>query len=284
MTYFPWLYQKEGRDVHMWWVCPEEGQLKITYGTIGKFHKTIYKKNQGEKEASRMFREKVDKGYLMATELKDKLELRPMLMNSYKYYSFALEGTVCFQPKVRGEHMLVGMSGGHVVSFDKEGKEREAPRVELEEGEFLDVCFHEGVYYAFDYFKLTQLDAPLTQRYHELILKKLPSNIKVVELVMKDKRETDNLFETYVGQGHAGIVLKHPKGKYLLNRRSFHCLQKRKEETMEVEIVGVERDEDGTPIWLCEDDDLNEYMVKSVNCRWEDRGAMIGTKLTIPKK
>jgi len=279
MTYFPWLYHKDDKGVQMWWVCPENDKLKITYGTIGKFHKTIYKNNKGEKEAASMFREKVDRGYLMATELKDKLELRPMLMNSYKYYPFALEGTVCFQPKMKGEHMLVG----RMFAVNARGEEREPPRVELEEGEFLDVCFRDGVYYASDYFKLTQLDSPFTQRYHELLLKRLPENIKVVEVVMRDKRDTETLYTKYASEGHDGIVLKHPKGKYLLDRRSMHCLEKTVEKMITVEIVGVEMGEDGTPTWLCEDENMDEYKVKSVNCTWEERGAMIGTEINIPK-
>lgn len=279
-TYFPWLYHKDNNGVQMWWVCPEQEQLKITYGTIGKFHKTVYKKG-GEREAGSMFRDKLNKGYMMATELKDKLDLKPMLIHSYKYYPFALDGTVCFQPKVRGERMLVGKT----EALNARGEKIEnPPRVELEEGEFLDVCFHEGIYHAFDYFKLTKLDSPLTQRYHELLLKKMPKNFKVVEMVMKDKRELDKLFNSYVAQGHLGAVLKHPKSTYLLDRRNMLCLSKTKEEMIEVEIVGVEKADDGTPVWLCEDSDDNEYQVKSTNCTWEDRGAMIGTKLYIPKQ
>lgn len=265
MTYFPWLYHRDDKGIHMWWVCPEDGQLKITYGIVGKYHKTIFKKKTGkslDEQAACMWRDMVDKGYLMATEPRENFKLKPMLSNSYKYYPYALDGVVCFQPLVRGERLLVEFG---------------------DEGEFLDVCLCDGISYAFDYFKLTELDRPFIHRYEQLLTKTLPPNVEVVEMVKKHSRDVDFYYEKYLKEGHEGVVLRKPTGKYLLDRRSMHCIYKKRECEIEVEIVGVERSEDGTPTWLCEDDDMNEYQVKSVDCSWEERGAMIGKKISIPK-
>jgi ATP-dependent DNA ligase len=286
-------------------------RTEITSGkNIGRSNETS-KLEQANLEAKSIYKKQLEAGFIPNKEdLANQVHVLPMLAGKWEEKSKNIKEPFFVQPKLDGVRVIIGKT----ETLSRTGKVFFMPHIEaavrplLQEGQFLDgelfsdeLTFQEitGVcgakkntsqhlnkirFHVFDYFDLANLDEPFEER-----IKKLFRFEKVVELVpttlVTNKKDVAKWHETFVSQGHEGIMVRDRNGKYALNQRSNHLLKYKAFQTEEYTITGASEGKGpdaGTVIWECGTFNVRPKGTREQRTEWfQKREEYIGKKLTV---
>ena len=270
----------------------QEFRKEITSGkNIGKKNETS-KLQQAQSEAKSMWTKQLEAGCVTdKSKVHESFTLLPMLANKWEERHKHISEPFYVQPKLDGVRMLIGKYNGKFLMLSRTGKEvkhmnhiGDEVKSLLNEGDFLDgenfspnKTFEEitglcrtslqssadgkdlgGIkFYVFDIFNIKKLNEIFDVRQNNLksFFSKKFKNLKMVEtLLLDDKRCVETQHDVYARQGFEGIMIRDPKGKYLLAERSNNLLKFKKFQTEEYEIVGANEGtgkDNGTVVWVC---------------------------------
>lgn len=304
-----------------------ETRTEIKHGkNIGKKNETT-PLQQAHLEAKSLVKKQMDAGYVEdQKDLESRVLILPMLANKWETMSHHISEPFLVQPKLDGVRMLVGRHEGKLLMLSRTGKHvKHLDHIskELEwipEGVFLDgesynhdITFEEitGMcrtslessaaeksldkieFHVFDTFNLNDIDESFERRMSNMktFFKKKMNYVKKVPTTLgSSKDDVYNLHKEYVKSGYEGIMIRDPKGKYLLADRSNHLLKLKTFESEEYKIVGAEsakgRDT-GTVVWVCQTATGQKFAVRprgptDQRRRWlVEKESHIGKMLTV---
>ena len=304
-----------------------ETRTEIKTGkNIGKKNETT-PLQQAHLEAKSLTKKQMDAGYVEdQTSLESRVLILPMLANKWETMSHHISEPFLIQPKLDGVRMLVGRHEGKLLMLSRTGKhvkhlDHIAQELEwIPEGRFLDgesynhdISFEEitGMcrtslessaneksldkiqFHVFDTFDLKNLDESFEDRLSQMktFFKRKMNHVKKVPTTLgSSKDDVYDLHKEFVKNGYEGIMIRDPKGKYLLSDRSNHLLKLKSFETEEYKIVGAEsakgRDT-GTVVWVCQTAKGQRFAVRprgpmDQRKRWlAEKDSHIGKMLTV---
>lgn len=190
-------------------------------------------------------------------------EILPMLANKWEDREKYITEPFYVQPKLDGVRLLVSKQG----CFSRTGKPVKGVEhlaKDLKDGEWLDgECYAPGKtfeeitsmfkmnpkeleFHVFDYFDLGRPDLPFAER---------QKKVTVQTVLVKSKKDIPEWHDTFVGQGHEGIMIREAVSTYEIGKRSNYLLKYKEFQTEEYEIIGVKEGtgrEKGAAIWECE--------------------------------
>ena len=200
-------------------------------------------------------------------------QILPMLANKWEDRKKYISAPFYVQPKLDGVRLLVSNKG----CFSRTGKPVKGVdhlSKGLKEGEWLDgECYDPDMsfeditsafktnpmslkFYVFDYFDMNRPDLPFTER-----MKKVTVETKLVHNESAVKKYHD----TFVEQGHEGVMIRDAKSTYEVGKRSNYLLKYKEFQTEEYEIVGAKtghgRDANAV-VWMCKTQDGQEFTVR----------------------
>jgi len=200
-------------------------------------------------------------------------QILPMLANKWEDRKKYISAPFYVQPKLDGVRLLVSNKG----CFSRTGKPVKGVdhlSKGLKEGEWLDgECYDPDMsfeditsafktnpmslkFYVFDYFDMNRPDLPFTER-----MKKVTVETKLVHNESSVKKYHD----TFVKQGHEGVMIRDAKSTYEVGKRSNYLLKYKEFQTEEYEIVGAKtghgRDANAV-VWMCKTQDGQEFTVR----------------------
>jgi ATP-dependent DNA ligase len=200
-------------------------------------------------------------------------QILPMLANKWEDRKKYISAPFYVQPKLDGVRLLVSNKG----CFSRTGKPVKGVdhlSKGLKEGEWLDgECYDPDMsfeditsafktnpmslkFYVFDYFDMNRPDLPFTER-----MKKVTVETKLVHNESVVKKYHD----TFVKQGHEGVMIRDAKSTYEVGKRSNYLLKYKEFQTEEYEIVGAKtghgRDANAV-VWMCKTQDGQEFTVR----------------------
>lgn len=122
------------------------------------------------------------------------------------------------------------------------------------------------------------------------LIQKLLDNMKYCKIVLTEKCqqkiEVDYYLDKYIEMGHEGLILRNIKGVYRQKYRSPHLQKYKKFIDREYKIVGFgegQGQEKGCVIWVCRNEDGNEFNVRPTGAREERKKLFINGKSYIGK-
>lgn len=190
-------------------------------------------------------------------------EILPMLANKWEDREKYITEPFYVQPKLDGVRLLVSKQG----CFSRTGKPVKGVEhlaKDLKDGEWLDgECYapektfeeitsmfkmnpKELEFHVFDYFDLARPDLPFAER---------QKKVTVQTVLVKSKKDIPEWHDTFVEQGHEGIMIREAVSTYEIGKRSNYLLKYKEFQTEEYEIIGVKEGtgrEKGAAIWECE--------------------------------
>ena len=190
-------------------------------------------------------------------------EILPMLANKWDDRKNYISEPFYVQPKLDGIRLLVSNQG----CFSRTGKPVNGVdhlSRGLRDGEWLDgECYAPGKtfeeitsmfkmnpqdleFHIFDYFDLGRPDLPFAER---------QKRVTVQTVLVKSKKDIPMWHNTFVDQGHEGIMIRDALSTYEIGKRSNYLLKYKEFQTEEYEIVGVKEGsgrEKGAAIWVCD--------------------------------
>jgi DNA ligase-1 len=200
-------------------------------------------------------------------------QILPMLANKWEDRKKYISAPFYVQPKLDGVRLLVSNKG----CFSRTGKPVKGVdhlSKGLKEGEWLDgECYDPDMsfeditsafktnpmslkFYVFDYFDMNRPDLTFTER-----MKKVTVETKLVHNESSVKKYHD----TFVKQGHEGVMIRDAKSTYEVGKRSNYLLKYKEFQTEEYEIVGAKtghgRDANAV-VWMCKTQDGQEFTVR----------------------
>ena len=200
-------------------------------------------------------------------------QILPMLANKWEDRQQYISTPFYVQPKIDGVRLLVSKNG----CFSRTGKPVKGVdhlSKGLKEGEWLDgECYDPDMsfeditsafktnpmslkFYVFDYFDMNQPDLPFTER-----MKKVTVETQLVHNEAAVKKYHD----TFVEQGHEGVMIRDARSTYEVGKRSNYLLKYKEFQTEEYEIVGAKtghgRDANAV-VWMCKTQDGQEFTVR----------------------
>lgn len=221
-------------------------------------------------------------------------EILPMLANKWEDRKNYITEPFYVQPKLDGVRLLVSNQG----CFSRTGKPVKG--VEhlakgLKDGEWLDgECYAAGKtfeeitsmfktnpkeleFHVFDYFDLGRPDLPFAER---------QKRATVQTVLVHSKKDISKWHDTFVRQGHEGIMIREAVSIYEVGKRSNYLLKYKEFQTEEYEIVGVKEGtgrEKGAAIWECEGGFCAkpEGTLEYRRQLFEDKDKYIGKMLTV---
>lgn len=307
----------------------QEFHKEVTAGkNIGKKNETT-KLQQAHLEAKSLWTKQLESGCVTdKSKVHSMMTILPMLANKWETMNHRIGDTFYVQPKLDGVRMMIGKFNGKFVMLSRTGKEvkhmdhisNEVKNL-LNEGDFLDgenyspnKTFEEitglcrtslqssadgkdlgGIkFYVFDMFNSNKLDEPFGKRLDNMQTFFTKNNFKNILMVdtklLKNKKLVEPEHDTYVDRGFEGIMIRDPKGKYLLAERSNHLLKFKKFQTEEYEIVGANEGtgkDAETVIWVCKTTKGESFAVRPTGSLAErkrmfrDRNKLMGKMLTV---
>ena len=307
----------------------QEFRKEVTVGkNIGKKNETT-KLQQAHMEAKSMWTKQLESGCVTdKSSVHTMMTILPMLANKWETMSHRIDEPFYVQPKLDGVRMMIGKFNGKFVMLSRTGKEvkhmehisNEVKHI-LSEGVFLDgenysptktfeeitgLCRTtltssaaskdlEGIkFYVFDMFNMNTSGEPFGKRLDNMQTFFTRNNFN--NLVMVDtklvncKKLVETVHDAYVDKGFEGIMIRDPKGKYLLAERSNHLLKFKKFQTEEYEIVGSNEGtgkDAETVVWVCKTKKGESFAVRPTGSLAErkrmfrDRNQLIGKTLTV---
>lgn len=221
-------------------------------------------------------------------------EILPMLANKWEDRKNYITEPFYVQPKLDGVRLLVSNQG----CFSRTGKSVKG--VEhlakgLKDGEWLDgECYASGKtfeeitsmfktnpreleFHIFDYFDLGRPDLPFAER---------QKRATVQTVLVHSKKDISKWHDTFVRQGHEGIMIREAVSIYEVGKRSNYLLKYKEFQTEEYEIVGVKEGtgrEKGAAIWECKGGFCAkpEGTLEYRRQLFEDKDKYIGKMLTV---
>lgn len=200
-------------------------------------------------------------------------QILPMLANKWEDRKKYISAPFYVQPKLDGVRLLVSNKG----CFSRTGKPVKGVdhlSKGLKEGEWLDgECYDPDMsfeditsafktnptslkFYVFDYFDMNRPDLPFTKR-----MKKVTVETQLVH----NESDVKKYHDTFVEQGHEGVMIRDAKSTYEVGKRSNYLLKYKEFQTEEYEIVGAKtghgRDANAV-VWLCKTQDGQEFTVR----------------------
>ena len=200
-------------------------------------------------------------------------QILPMLANKWEDRKKYISAPFYVQPKLDGVRLLVSNKG----CFSRTGKPVKGVdhlSKGLKEGEWLDgECYDPDMsfeditsafktnptslkFYVFDYFDMNRPDLPFTER-----MKKVTVETQLVHNESAVKKYHD----TFVEQGHEGVMIRDAKSTYEVGKRSNYLLKYKEFQTEEYEITGAKtghgRDANAV-VWMCKTQDGQEFTVR----------------------
>ena len=200
-------------------------------------------------------------------------QILPMLANKWEDRKKYISTPFYVQPKLDGVRLLVSNKG----CFSRTGKPVKGVdhlSKGLKEGEWLDgECYDPDMsfeditsafktnptslkFYVFDYFDMNRPDLPFTER-----MKKVTVETQLVHNESAVKKYHD----TFVEQGHEGVMIRDAKSTYEVGKRSNYLLKYKEFQTEEYEITGAKtghgRDANAV-VWMCKTQDGQEFTVR----------------------
>ena len=200
-------------------------------------------------------------------------QILPMLANKWEDRKKYISTPFYVQPKLDGVRLLVSNKG----CFSRTGKPVKGVdhlSKGLKEGEWLDgECYDPDMsfeditsafktnptslkFYVFDYFDMNRPDLPFTER-----MKKVTVETQLVHNEAAVKKYHD----TFVEQGHEGVMIRDRNSTYEVGKRSNYLLKYKEFQTEEYEITGAKtghgRDADAV-VWVCKTQDGQEFTVR----------------------
>ena len=190
-------------------------------------------------------------------------EILPMLANKWDDRKNYISEPFYVQPKLDGIRLLVSNQG----CFSRTGKPVKGVdhlSRGLRDGEWLDgECYAPGKtfeeitsmfkmnpqdleFHVFDYFDLGRPDLPFAER---------QKRVTVQTVLVKKKSDVEKWHDTFVEQGHEGIMIRDAVSTYEIGKRSNYLLKFKKFQTEEYEILDVKEGsgrEKGAAIWVCD--------------------------------
>ena len=116
-------------------------------------------------------------------------------------------------------------------------------------------------------------------------------NLAMVDTkLVKSKNSLETEHDICVDKGFEGIMIRDPKGKYLLTERSNHLLKFKKFQTEEYEIIGANEGtgkDAETVVWVCKTNNGESFAVRPTGSLAErkrmfrNRNQLIGKMLTV---
>jgi len=190
-------------------------------------------------------------------------EILPMLANKWEDRQKYISEPFYVQPKLDGVRLLVSNKG----CFSRTGKPVNGVDYlgkDLKDGEYLDgecylpnKSFEEITslfkvnpraldFHVFDHFDLNRPDLPFAER---------QKKVSVQTVLVKKKSDIEKWHDTFVEQGHEGIMIRDSVSTYEIGKRSNYLLKFKKFQTEEYEILDVKEGtgrEKGAAIWVCD--------------------------------
>lgn len=231
-------------------------------------------------------------------------QVLPMLANKWEEREKYIREPFYVQPKLDGIRLLVSKNG----CFSRTGKIVEGVEYlakNLSDGEWLDgECYEPNrtfeeltsafkmnpsslTFHAFDYFDMTRPDLPFAERQKIL---KTKTWVVVDTFLVPKKSEISKYHDTFVKDGHEGIMIRDAMSIYEVGKRSNYLLKYKEFQTDEYEIVGANcghgRDADAV-VWVCKTPTGHEFTVKpegTIKDRekfYRNRDQYIGKHLTV---
>lgn len=201
------------------------------------------------------------------------IQVLPMLANKWEERQNYITEPFYVQPKLDGVRLLVSKEG----CFSRTGKAvkgLEHLASNLKDGEWLDgECYTQGKtfeeitsifkmnpqdleFHVFDYFDTNSPDLPFAER---------QKRTTVETILVKKKSQVKKYHDTFVDQGHEGIMIREAISTYEIGKRSNYLLKYKEFQTEEYEIVGAKtghgRDADAV-VWVCKTESGNEFTVR----------------------
>lgn len=297
----PQLYSLSSKGkTQVWSIRVEGNELVSTYGVLDGAlqveRKAVQGKNAGKAnettpeqqallEAPRVWKTKVDKGYVESIE-ELATPFLPMLAKDFNEHQSKVKYPCCVQPKLDGIRCMAYWVGDELVLMSRAGKPLDVPHVQAELAEklprdvVLDGEFYihgknfqeitrlvkkvrpESVtlqYHVYDGFRVGQEDTIFSARQGLLALVFAESeyqNLVLVESRYADSVEAVNtIHPQMVADGYEGAIIRNYDGSYKLKHRSVDLLKLKSFLDSEYKVVGYETGAgryEGVPIWVCE--------------------------------
>lgn len=306
-TTLPQLYSLSSKGkTQVWSIRVEGNELVTTYGVLdGKLQeerKAVQGKNAGKSnettpeqqaqlEAPRVWKTKVDKGYVESVaELAT--PFLPMLAKDFNEHQDKVKYPCFVQPKFDGIRCMAYWVGDELVLMSRAGKPLDVPHVKasleekLPKNGVLDGEFYihgknfqeitrlvkkvrpdsiELEYHVYDGFLRDAEDEPFSQRcwrVQNLLVDPeypdddLPAHVKLVERQPANSlEEVNELHRKFVEDEYEGAIIRNLEGSYKLKHRSVDLLKLKSFSDAEYKVVGYEVGSGrfaGVPIWVCE--------------------------------
>ena len=266
---------------------------------------------QARLEAASLYKKQLEAGFTTDKGTLGDVVILPMLANKWDDKRHNISEPFFVQPKLDGVRMIIGRRNDKVLTLSRTGKVFKMSHIEervgplLKEGQFLDgelfsdeLTFQEitGVcgakknasqnlnkiqFHVFDYFELDNLEEPFSSRLEKM---KRFDGLVPTHLVRK-KEDVSRWHDTFVSQGHEGIMVRDARGVYSLNQRSNHLLKYKSFQTEEYTITGASEGKGpdaGTVIWICGHFSVRPKGTREQRSEWFRNSARyIGKKLTV---
>lgn len=315
-TTLPQLYSLSSKGkTQVWSIRVEGNELVTTYGVLdGKLQeerKAVQGKNAGksnettpeqqaELEAPRVWKTKVDKGYVESVaELAT--PFLPMLAHKFDEHSDKIVFPCYIQPKLDGIRCMAYWVGDELILMSRGNKPLNVPHIQksLEESLAKDrvldgeLYIHgknfqeitrlvkkvrpESVtleYHVYDGFKVGKESKDFTDRIMELVDsvsnpdingEHLPAYINMVENKLAwNPEQIQEAHSAFEAQGYEGIMVRNKLGPYKLKHRSTDLLKLKSFFDAEYKVIGHKIGKgrfEGVPVWICETEDGKTFDV-----------------------
>lgn len=225
-------------------------------------------------------------------------QVLPMLANKWEDRQKYISEPFYVQPKIDGVRLIVSKDG----CFSRTGKPVKGVEYlaqGLKEGEYLDgecyapdKTFEEITsmfktnpkslkFYVFDYFNL---------KHPNLTFEDRKKWVTIETILVKKKEEIKKYHDTFVKQGHEGIMIREASSVYEVGKRSNYLLKHKEFQTEEYEIIGANtghgRDANAV-VWVCKTEHGNQFTVRPEGTitdretQYTEREKYIGKMLTV---
>lgn len=303
----PQLYSLSSKGkTQVWSIRVEGNELVSTYGVLDGAmqveRKAIQGKNIGKAnettpeqqallEAPRVWKTKVDKGYVESIE-ELSTPFLPMLAKPFEENSDKVKFPCYIQPKLDGIRCMAYWVGDELVLMSRGGKPLDVPHIQASLANSLvkdgvldgELYIHgknfqeitrlvkkvrpESVtleYHVYDGFRIGQESKAFSDRIMELVDsvsnpdingEHLPPHVNMVENKLAwNPEQIQEAHTAFESQGYEGIMIRNLEGAYKLKHRSADLLKLKSFLDSEYKVVGYETGDgrfEGVPIWLCE--------------------------------
>lgn len=308
-TYLPELYSLSSKGkTQVWSVKVRDNVVFTTHGVLGgqlqhdsKFMdgKNIGRANetspaqQALLEAKRLWKSKVDKGYVDSVE-ELATPFLPMLAKDFNEHQDKVKYPCVVQPKLDGIRCMAYWVGDELVLMSRAGKPLDVPHVQAElaaklprdvvlDGEFyihgknfqeitrlVKKVRPESIeleYHVYDGFRAGQEDTSFHNRQSMLSLvfvSKYENVVWVENRHATSLAEVSTIHSQMVADGYEGAIIRNYAGAYKLKHRSTDLLKLKSFMDAEYKVVGYEVGSGrfkGVPIWVCETPEGNTFSV-----------------------